>query len=69
MDPAAFATAHIGLEAIRCRDADDEPLLARRAQRQPRSTRPTALRSAIAAALRWVAAAIDPQPRDQAHGF
>jgi hypothetical protein len=68
MDPAAFATAHIGLEAIRRRENDDEPDGSRRVRPRPQSTGPVALRSAIAAALRRLAAAIEPQPRERARG-
>jgi hypothetical protein len=62
MDPAAFATAHIGLEAIRRGEAAD-------AKPRPRaSTRRRSIRVAIAASLRGVAAAIDAKPQEPARG-
>jgi hypothetical protein len=65
MDPAAFATAHIGLEAIR-RDAADLPNHARSDPSRRRQTNRTRIRNVIAAALRSAAAAIDTSPREQA---
>jgi hypothetical protein len=61
MDPAAIATAHIGLEAIRRRE--ERPTSQRR---RPASRR--SIRRAFAATLRGVAAAIDVQPQEPARG-
>jgi hypothetical protein len=68
MDPAAFGTAHIGLEAIRRREAaeaSDGEAASRR--RHPSTTR-TSVRASLAAALRAVADAVDARPSDRAHG-
>jgi hypothetical protein len=68
MDPAAFGTAHIGLEAIRRREATEaSDGVAASRRRQPSTTR-TSIRVWLAAALRAVADAVDARPRERAQG-
>jgi hypothetical protein len=62
MDPAAIATAHIGLEAIRRGET------AHVAPRRRAATARRSLRVAIAATLRAAAAAIDVTPQEPARG-
>ena len=68
MDPAALGTAHIGLEAIRRREAiEASGGEAASRRRQPSTTR-TSIRAWLATALRAVADVVDARPRDRAHG-
>jgi hypothetical protein len=68
MDPAALATAHIGLEAIRRREATEASERPMRAHRRPRSTARAKIRTAIAAVLRSAADAIDVRQAEPARG-
>jgi hypothetical protein len=68
MDPAAFGTAHIGLEAIRRREATEASDGEAVARRRHASTSRPSIRASLAASLRAVADAVDARPRDQARG-
>jgi hypothetical protein len=67
MDPAAFGTAHIGLEAIRRREAAESSATPARSRQRRTSTRHT-IRVTIARSLRAAANAIDRQSLERAGG-
>jgi hypothetical protein len=67
MDPAAFGTAHIGLEAIRRREAAESSGTGELTRQRPASTRHP-IRITIARVLRAAANAIDRQTLERAAG-